>query len=110
MIIEAKNLVKKYKRGKKEFYAVDHVNFSLQEGSFTVIMGESGCGKSTLFHLLTGMCSPDEGTVRFQEEEITHISGKEMQSFEVQILATYCRDRIFFIILILEKTFVCLDI
>ena len=78
MIIEAKNLVKKYKRGKKEFYAVDHVNFSLQEGSFTVIMGESGCGKSTLFHLLTGMCSPDEGTVRFQEKEITHISGKEM--------------------------------
>lgn len=78
MILEADNLVKKYRRGEKEFYAVDHVSFSLEEGTFTVIMGESGCGKSTLFHLLTGMCSPDEGTVRFQEKDITHINAKEM--------------------------------
>ncbi len=78
MILEAKNLVKKYKRGEKEFYAVDHVSFSLEEGSFNVIMGESGCGKSTLFHLLTGMCKTDEGTISFQGRDITNISTKEM--------------------------------
>lgn len=78
MILEAENLVKKYKRGSKEFCAVDHVGFSLEEGTFAVIMGESGCGKSTLFHLLTGMCSPDEGTVKFQGKDITHSSAKEM--------------------------------
>ena len=78
MILEAKNLVKKYKRGEEEFYAVDHVSFSLEEGSFNVIMGESGCGKSTLFHLLTGMCKTDEGTISFQGRNLTNISTKEM--------------------------------
>ena len=77
MILEVKDLVKKYKRGEKEFYAVDHVSFSL-EGSFTVIMGESGCGKSTLFHLLTGMCRADGGTITFQEKDITRIGAKEL--------------------------------
>lgn len=78
MILEVKDLVKKYKRGEKEFYAVDHVSFSLEEGSFTVIMGESGCGKSTLFHLLTGMCRADGGTITFQEKDITRIGAKEL--------------------------------
>ena len=78
MILEVKDLVKKYKRGEKEFYAVDHVSFSLEEGSFTVIMGESGCGKSTLFHLLTGMCRADGGTITFQEKDITRIGEKEL--------------------------------
>ena len=78
MILEVKDLVKKYKRGEKEFYAVDHVSFSLEERSFTVIMGESGCGKSTLFHLLTGMCRADEGTITFQRKELTRIGAKEL--------------------------------
>lgn len=78
MILEGINLEKVYKRGDYSFYAVDHANFSLKEGTFTVLMGAFGCGKSTLFHLLTGMCKPGAGKVMFNGKNITQCSGREM--------------------------------
>lgn len=71
MILQASELVKKYTRRGETFAAVDGVSFSLGEGAFVALMGQSGCGKSTLFHLLSGMCRPDSGTVTFAGRELT---------------------------------------
>jgi NitT/TauT family transport system ATP-binding protein len=43
--------------------AVDGVSLSIDEGSFVALIGPSGCGKSTLLRLVSGLDSPDEGTV-----------------------------------------------
>ena len=55
---------------------MDHVSFSVQARSFTVIIGKSGCGKSTLLSLIAGLEVPDEG--------IIFIAGQEMGKSETQ--------------------------
>ncbi len=73
MILQASELVKIYTRRGETFAAVDGVSFSLGEGAFVALMGQSGCGKSTLFHLLSGMCRPDSGSVTFAGRELTEL-------------------------------------
>lgn len=54
MLLETKDLTKIYRRGEKEFRAVDKASISVEKGELAVITGPSGCGKSTLFHLISG--------------------------------------------------------
>lgn len=46
--------------------AVDQVNFGIEEGKITAIIGESGSGKSTLLKLIYGLLEPAEGEVRYR--------------------------------------------
>ena len=45
--------------------ALDGVDLRVREGEFSAVIGPNGAGKSTLFNCLTGVLSPDEGTVSF---------------------------------------------
>lgn len=55
-----KNLIKpKY----KEFTAVNHINFEIQEGELIGYIGENGAGKSTTIKMLTGLLTPTSGEV-----------------------------------------------
>jgi ABC-type branched-subunit amino acid transport system ATPase component len=54
--------------------AVSDVRFSIEERTITFIVGPNGAGKTTLFNLITGVVHPDEGHIRFDGEDITHIS------------------------------------
>ncbi|WP_392551298.1 ribosome-associated ATPase/putative transporter RbbA [Orbus wheelerorum] len=55
--IEAKGLTKQF----GDFIAVDHVNFSIQEGEIFGFLGSNGCGKSTTMKMLTGLLPLSEG-------------------------------------------------
>jgi len=44
--------------------AIDHVDFSVEEGEIHALVGENGAGKTTLMRILYGMESPDEGIIR----------------------------------------------
>ncbi|MDD6071311.1 MAG: ABC transporter ATP-binding protein [Clostridiales bacterium] len=46
------------------------VNFSMEKGEMTAVMGPSGSGKSTLLYQLSGMDRPDGGQVIFGGEDI----------------------------------------
>lgn len=66
---------------RKEFggiTAVDDVSFDVEEGTLTGLIGPNGAGKSTTFNLITGMLDPDEGTVRFNGEDITGLEPHEI--------------------------------
>ncbi|HPY85650.1 ABC transporter ATP-binding protein [Ruminococcus sp. XPD3002] len=47
----------------KEFLAVDHVTFSLDEGELLGIVGSNGAGKSTLLKVISGIMRPTNGTM-----------------------------------------------
>lgn len=65
-MIEVKNLVKQY--GDK--LAVDHINFTVQNGEILGFLGPNGAGKSTTMNIITGYLSSTEGTVTIDGCEI----------------------------------------
>ena len=55
--------------------AVGPVDFTVAPGRTTVLIGPSGCGKSTLIRLMIGLVSPDTGTIRFEDQEVTPLTA-----------------------------------
>ena len=49
-----------------EFWAVDHVSFSLKRGERLGLLGANGSGKSTLLRLLAGIYPPDKGRIEIR--------------------------------------------
>lgn len=66
-VIEVKNLVKTYKKGRKNgetFRAVDNVSFSVEKGEIFGLLGPNGAGKTTTLEILEGLKKQDSGTVK----------------------------------------------
>ncbi len=66
-LLEVEDLGKSF-RGLR---AVSEVSFTLQEGQILGIIGPNGAGKTTLFNLITGAITPDTGTVRLADRDVT---------------------------------------
>jgi len=73
MIIEVKNLIKRY----NDFLALDHISFSIREGEIFGLLGPNGAGKSTTISILSGLTGFDGGEVRFLGKKI---GRNEMES------------------------------
>lgn len=54
--------------------AVNRVNFEVDEGQTSGIIGPNGSGKTTLFNLLSGYFPPTEGKIIFQGRDLTNVS------------------------------------
>ena len=76
-LLAAKNVVKSYKKGKVEVPVLRGVDFAIQPGRFTAIVGASGCGKSTLLHLLGTLDAPDDGQINFQGQRIDNLPARQ---------------------------------
>lgn len=59
MLIEVKQLVKRY----KELIALDHFNFNLKEGEIVGLLGPNGSGKTTLINCMLGLLKYDKGDI-----------------------------------------------
>ena len=57
--------------------AVNQVSYLLRENEVAGIIGSNGAGKTTFFNLLTGYFMPDEGSIRYRGEDITHMTPQE---------------------------------
>ena len=53
---------------------LDNINLSIEENEFLAIVGFSGSGKSTMINLLSGLQSPDSGTVLMDGEMVKNAS------------------------------------
>ncbi len=67
MQLEARNLVKIYKKRK----VVDHVSLFLNQGEIVGLLGPNGAGKTTSFYMIVGLIRPEEGRIFLDEEELT---------------------------------------
>lgn len=80
-LITFNNVSRIYENGDYKQKALDHVNMSLEEGKFVVILGPSGAGKSTLLNLLGGLDSPTEGKITVNGKDISGLSGNELADY-----------------------------
>lgn len=67
MIVEIKNLVKRY----NDLLAVDNVNMSIQAGEIFGLLGPNGAGKSTAINAIIGLVKIDSGEIRLFGKKIS---------------------------------------
>lgn len=77
-ILEVQNLKKYFQTPHGQLHAVDDVSFSVEKGQTLGVVGESGCGKSTLGRLIVRLLDSTEGKIFFENNEITHATGKDL--------------------------------
>ena len=67
--------------------AVSNCSLKIKKGSITGIIGPNGSGKTTLFNLISGNLESTQGTVLFNNEDITNIPSYEL--FSKGVLRTF---------------------
>lgn len=60
---------------------LDQVDFSLETGKITALMGQSGCGKSTLAKILLLLEKPDQGEILFDGKTVNRKNREEVLAF-----------------------------
>ncbi len=97
-ILQVENLVKHFPVGggflgvggsRQAVRAVDDVSFEIAEGETLGLVGESGCGKSTIAKLLLRLEEPTAGSIRFDGEEISHLSGRALLGYRRRVQAVF---------------------
>ena len=80
-LLEMQNLTVRFmqRQGKKEFAAVDDINFRLYSGETLGIVGESGSGKSTVARAAARLLDVTSGKIFLKGEEITCVSGRKQR-------------------------------
>ena len=83
-IVEFKDVVKTYGKGEGMQVAVNHVNFTIEEGEFVVILGQSGAGKSTILNMLGGMDQPTSGKVFIDGMEVSAMNDRQLSDYRAK--------------------------
>ncbi len=65
-LLECKGLTKKY----GSHTALSNISLTIEGGHIIGLLGPNGSGKTTLIKLVTGLLSPDSGTIHIMEEPI----------------------------------------
>lgn len=97
-ILECRQVIKTFRSGFRHtsIQVLDRVDLRLCQGETLGLMGPSGCGKSTLARILLRLIPCDEGTVLFQGQDITHLSGQALLPFRRQVQLISQRPETFF--------------
>jgi phosphonate transport system ATP-binding protein len=64
--------------------AVDNVSLKIETGGFIGVIGRSGAGKSTLLRMINRLETPSEGTIRFDDIDVTKLRGAELSRWRAR--------------------------
>jgi multiple sugar transport system ATP-binding protein len=72
------------------FPAVKGISFTVDHGSFFVILGPSGCGKTTTLRMIAGLEVPTSGRILLDGEDVTALPASARDiAFVFQLFALY---------------------
>lgn len=80
-MIIVSDIVKSYGNGENKNQVLKGIDLQIADGDFTVILGASGSGKSTFLNIISGLESPDSGSIRYDTVDITELSDTELTKF-----------------------------
>ena len=82
--------VEKLRKAFQDFTAVEDSNFTIEDGTFFVMLGPSGCGKTTTLRMIAGLELPTEGRILLDGEDVTfHRAAERDIAFVFQFFALY---------------------
>ena len=95
-ILKVERLKTSFMTSSGEVQAVRGVSFGVRKGEILGIVGESGSGKSvtsmTILRLLADTARIKEGAIRFEGQDLTKVSEKEMRAIRGQKIAMIFQD------------------
>jgi putative ABC transport system ATP-binding protein len=81
MVIELKDVTKRYGTGPVSVAALHDVELLVAPGEFVVVLGPSGSGKTTLLNIIGALDTATDGTVRVNGIDISTASRRELFDF-----------------------------
>ncbi len=68
---------------KPEDYAIREMNHIWEQGGAYALLGPSGCGKSTLLNIISGLLTPSEGHVKFDQKTVNGLEPNQRNIAQV---------------------------
>jgi putative ABC transport system ATP-binding protein len=84
MLIDLRQVTKKYRRDALDIPVLENVTMTVDEGQFVALMGPSGSGKSTLLNLLAGIDQPTSGTLTVAGTQISGLSERALAAWRAR--------------------------
>ncbi len=81
--------------------AIADLHFEVPEGRVYSVIGPNGAGKTTLFNMLSGIYTPDEGSIRFLDREIIGLMPHSVA--EMGVSRTFQNLQMFFNMSVLDN-------
>lgn len=85
-LINVNNLSKSFRRGERDFFAIDNVSFDVKEKDFINIIGKSGSGKSTLLTLLSAIIEPTSGDILVEGKNLSDMDDEEKSGYRNEFI------------------------
>ena len=85
-LINVNNLSKSFRRGERDFFAIDDVSFDVGEKDFINIIGKSGSGKSTLLTLLSAIIEPTSGDIFVEGKSRSTMDDEEKSGYRNEFI------------------------
>ena len=82
--LAVKNLYKSYTIEKTNYEVNKDINLSVPPASLVWIYGNSGAGKSTFLNVITGIDTPDEGSISWDGSEINTMNVNKRAQFRLE--------------------------
>ena len=67
-------------------HALQGINLTVEKGEVRCLLGENGCGKSTLIKIISGVYTPDSGTIEIEGESFTSLQPVQAMQKGVQVI------------------------
>ncbi len=77
-MIAIENIFKAYTMGVQQVTALNNVSLAIDKGEYVAIVGPSGSGKSTLMNIIGCLDTPDGGTYKLNDTDVSHMSDDEL--------------------------------
>lgn len=79
IILRAENITKIFNQNES---ILKGVSLSLEEETFTAVLGPSGSGKSTMLNIVSGMLKPTSGSVWYKGRDITKFTENQLADWK----------------------------